>query len=244
MEEAVITGNSVAYIYNEIIEYYTCVFLIEKKNRFFVIDTFCGSLSMEPVIRHLEKIAPKKEVVIVNTHFHWDHVWGNVAFKDKTIVGHRFCREDLLNNWQSQIDNNGQYISGKVEPVLPSLVFDKSIFFPDDQIEIFHSPGHTRDCISVFDWAEGALYVGDNVETPVVYVEDPDLDTYVETLNHYLSLPTRKIFSSHTLEITNLDIQKTIDYLLMIKDGERVDFETANENRIHLENLAVLRSQA
>ncbi|MBU1106833.1 MAG: MBL fold metallo-hydrolase [Candidatus Riflebacteria bacterium] len=242
MKERSITGNSIAFIYYEIPDFYTCVFLIEKKTRIFVIDTFCGSVSMEPVLKHIAKVCPEKEVIVVNSHFHWDHVWGNVAFKDKTIIGHRFCHEDLLSNWEHQINNHGQYISGEVDIVLPSLTFDKSIFFPDDQIEIFHSPGHTRDCISVFDHDEGSLYVGDNVEEPIIYVGDPDIETYVATLNHYLSLSTRKIFSSHTLEITDKEIQRTIDYLIKIKSGIDVDLDTAYERRVHSENLAVLKS--
>jgi glyoxylase-like metal-dependent hydrolase (beta-lactamase superfamily II) len=241
MKRTELTRNTTAYLFDEIEDYYTCVFLIEKKSTIFVIDTFCGSISMEPILRHLARVGKGKQVIVVNTHFHWDHVWGNVAFQDRTIIGHRFCYEDLATSWQSQIDNRGRYRLGRVERVLPSLTFDQSLRFPAEKIEIFHSPGHTRDSISIFDHEEGALYVGDNVETPIIYVEAPDVDTYIQTLEHYLARSARKIFGSHTLEITPADIENSIDYLKKLKTGTGVEFRSEYEKTIHSQNLSMLK---
>jgi len=33
---------------------------------------------------------------VINTHYHWDHAWGNQVFNDVTIVGHDNCVEALL----------------------------------------------------------------------------------------------------------------------------------------------------
>ncbi len=35
---------------------------------------------------------------IVNTHWHWDHVFGNAYFPDATVWGHMLCREALRDN--------------------------------------------------------------------------------------------------------------------------------------------------
>ena len=49
------------------------------------------------------------------------------------------------------------YIMGEVEMCLPNLVFENAIYFPDDKIRIFHTPGHPIDSISVFDEEEKVL---------------------------------------------------------------------------------------
>ena len=36
------------------------------------------------------------------------------------------------------------------------------MYFPEDGISLFHTPGHTDDGISIYDAVDKALYVGDN----------------------------------------------------------------------------------
>ena len=82
---------------------------------------------------------------------------------------------------------------------------------------MFYSPGHTKDCISVYDTEDEFLYVGDNLERPHVFVESDDIDAYIKTLNSYLTLKPKKIFAGHTLELDENDIQETIAYLNNLK---------------------------
>ena len=35
---------------------------------------------------------------IINTHRHWDHVFGNAVFPDATVWGHRLCRRAMRDN--------------------------------------------------------------------------------------------------------------------------------------------------
>ena len=47
-----------------------------KGNKYnYIIDTGLGSLSILPVINYIKD--DKKPTIVINTHSHWDHIWGN-----------------------------------------------------------------------------------------------------------------------------------------------------------------------
>lgn len=101
---------------------------------------------------------------MVNTHFHWDHVWGNCAFAAE-VIGHEQCRTLLEENWEAQLDKQKKFLRGRVERRLPTITFEQRLCFPEERIELFYSLGHTRDSISLYDQEERILYVGDNLDS-------------------------------------------------------------------------------
>lgn len=240
MKNEKISKNCNVFIYNELKDYTTNVFLIEKKSKIFLIDTFCSPDSMEPIKKILADKYDDKEVIVVNTHFHWDHVWGNSSFKENVIISHELCRELLDKHWEEQLEKNKKYMSGNVEKTLPNLIFKGSISFPNEGIEIFYSPGHTVDSISIFDYDEKILYVGDNLEKPIIYVENNDIETYIKTLKRYLDYRPRKIMAGHTLNLNEEDINKTIKYLNDLKNDNKIQFETDYMRKVHEENYSVI----
>lgn len=238
MESIQISKNCNVFIYDNIESYTTNVFLIEKKSKVFLIDTFCGADSMIPIKKVLEY--NNKEVIVINTHFHWDHVWGNSSFKGNIIISHETCRELLDKCWEDELKKNEKYILGNVEKYLPNLTFKTSINFHNEGIEIFYSPGHTIDSISIFDHDEKILYVGDNLEKPIIYVENNDIETYVKTLKTYLDYKPNKIMAGHSLNLTEENINETIKYLNDLKNGHEIHFETEYMRKIHMENYNLI----
>lgn len=112
---------------------------------------------------------------------------------------------------------------------MPNNTFKKDIIFHEEGIEIFYSPGHTIDSISIFDYNERVLYVGDNLEKPIIYVESEDIFTYMSTLERYLRYKPKKIVAGHTLNIKEGDVTSTIDYLKKISEGKDFNFESEYE---------------
>lgn len=232
-----ISKSATMFTFDSIENYLTSVFLIEKNSKNYLIDTFCGSDSMEPIISRLSN---KKELVIINTHFHWDHIWGNCSFKESNIISHKLCRKLSEELWEKQINNNGKYIDGRVEKFLPNITFEGKITFEKDDIELFYSPGHTIDSISIFDKEEEILYVGDNLEKPIVYVENNDVPTYVKTLENYLKYNAKKIFASHTSNLSEKDILTTIKYLKELTEGKEFSFQSEYTRAVHEENMKMV----
>ena len=38
---------------------------------------------------------------VVNTHFHWDHTWGNARFPEAELWGHETCRDEMVENGEA-----------------------------------------------------------------------------------------------------------------------------------------------
>lgn len=235
-----ISSQATVFTFDNIASYLTHVYLIEKPSRYYLLDTYCGIDSIMSALS-ASYISQAKEMVVINSHFHWDHVWGNCAFKDKIIISHELCRESLDQFWEPQLEKNGEHQTGRVEKTLPNWTFTDRIMLHDDDLEIFHSPGHTQDSISIFDHQERILYVGDNLEKPIIYVESDDLQTYIHTLENYLTYEPQKIVSGHSLDLTEADIVETIKYLQALQAGEEVRFQGEYEKSIHEQNLQVIR---
>jgi glyoxylase-like metal-dependent hydrolase (beta-lactamase superfamily II) len=239
MEIHKIGCRATAFTFNKIESFLTNVFLIKGKSKVFLIDTFCGSDSMTPILNALKEYV-HKEVIVINTHFHWDHVWGNSSFCNHTIISHERCRALLDSGWETQLNKNRKYVMGNAEKVLPNFTFTEKMIFHEDGIELFHSPGHTEDSISVFDHHERILYAGDNLEKPLVYVENADITAYIATLENYLAYKPSTILAGHTLQLTVEDIESTIEYLKGLSEGKKIDFESEYERETHARNLKTI----
>ncbi|MGI6718805.1 MAG: MBL fold metallo-hydrolase [Bacteroidales bacterium] len=212
MEKKVLTNRATSYCFNEIPEYKTYVYTIKTQNKCFIIDTFCGPSAMEQIVDDLN-LDSDQEIIIVNTHFHWDHIWGNCFFRKNTIIAHKLCKDLIQQEWQNMMKGNSYLTMGDVLMKLPNKTFSKKLNIKSENINIIYTPGHTNDCITVIDTHDNFLYVGDNLERPEIIIESPDIVTYIKTLKYYLTLNPKGIHAGHTLDITIDDVKKTIEYL-------------------------------
>jgi cyclase len=64
-----------------------------------VVDTSSTPSSARVLIAEIRKLTPKPVKWIVNTHFHWDHYWGNQAFVEAfpgvEIISSQRTRQDM-----------------------------------------------------------------------------------------------------------------------------------------------------
>lgn len=61
-----------------------------------VIDTRATPVLARELLDDLRQITRDPVTVAVNTHWHWDHAFGNSIFRPAIIWGHERCRERLL----------------------------------------------------------------------------------------------------------------------------------------------------
>ena len=221
--------------FDELVNYKTSVFIIESSKRIYIIDTFCGTKSMDTVIKTINNYE-NKQIIVINTHFHWDHVWGNSVFKDEIIISCELTKKYIIENWANEYSKNKKSIQGKAIQTLPNLTFKGKINFEEDGIEIFQTPGHTKDSISIYDRIDNTLIVGDNLEKPIIYVENDAIQEYINTLKDYKKFENPKIFASHTLELNTTDIDNTIDYLEGLIEKREFNFKDDYVKKIHFSN--------
>ncbi|MHA2250164.1 MAG: MBL fold metallo-hydrolase [Candidatus Kariarchaeaceae archaeon] len=199
------------------------VYVINGPKHLFVCDTHYGPEIMEEIFAYLkEQGLPKKPVIVFNSHYDMDHVWGNCYFKSidrSMIISHVRCREILLKEWKQMVDQFGSRKRGEVELTLPNLVFQQRIVFEDDGVEFFYSPGHTEDSSSCIDHMDKVLFVGDNIlQEPVPYLDRSDIDTFKTTLEEYLDLDVDTIIGTHIDILTDKTrIEELIEYMRNFK---------------------------
>jgi glyoxylase-like metal-dependent hydrolase (beta-lactamase superfamily II) len=141
-----------------------------------------------------------KPLVLINTHYHWDHVWGNAYVQAIATISHTFCRQMIEEKWDEMLANCSMFIHGQAELKLPDLVFDRELYFPEDGIRLIYTPGHTIDTISILDEKEGVINMGDNIGdnmeqiVPSLYC---DSSYYKDTLILYNELDFDTCISGH-----------------------------------------------
>ncbi len=211
----------------------TNVYVINGTRHIFIIDTFIGPEAIGAVNSYIEKNLERKPLIVVNTHYHWDHVWGNCAYKEYPIVGHEKCLELLAANGEEDLKKFGEYAKGKVEITLPNLTFTGKLMFNEDRVVLFHSPGHTEDSISIYDEQDKVLIAGDNLERPIPYLMARSLDTYLKTLQGYLEMDFNVVTGGHTgLEGKQL-IHDNGEYIRSFSEGCAPESEDEEYKYIH-----------
>jgi len=164
----------------------------------FVIDTGLGSGSVAPVLEYIGN--DSKAIIVVNTHCHWDHIWGNWVFANNLIISHKLCRELEDKHWNEAIETLSDRIDGEVYKCIPNMVFEGSLHFPEDGISLYHTPGHSPDSISIYDSADKVLYVGDEIgdtEDEIVPWIGTDMETMQLTINFFETLDFDICISGH-----------------------------------------------
>jgi len=152
--------------------------VIMGKKHNFIIDTGIGGDCAKAMLDFIGN--DDKPIVVINTHHDWDHVWGNWVFENCEIVAHRLCHELMDKNFEADMTRakaNGAYNLGEVKKCLPNRLFDDVLGFPEDGITIVHTPGHTPDCICIYDTVDKVLWVGDTCsfdEDGAIYEGDED----------------------------------------------------------------------
>lgn len=188
------------------------IHLIKGKINNYIIDTGLGSLSLEPVMEYIKD--DNKPIIVINTHYHWDHVWGNSTLDNCIIISHKLCRDIIELKWEEMMQKNKSYVDGEVERCLPNLVFENELYFPDDRIRIIYTPGHTIDSISVIDEEEKVINVGDNIGDnldEIVPNVECDKNLYIDTLIKYQNIDFDTCISGHNIVLDKNIIGKILD---------------------------------
>lgn len=118
--------------------------------------------------------------------------------------------------WEEMIHKNNQYCYGEVERCLPNLVFEKELYFPEDKIKLFHTPGHTLDSISVLDEEEHVLLLGDNVGDSMEDIVPSiccEREVYVNTMKKYQEMNFDTCISGHNTILKKEIIEKVLSII-------------------------------
>jgi hydroxyacylglutathione hydrolase len=197
MEKHKIGNRGQLFIFPELDGEPTHIYTMIGEHYVFVVDTFLGASYIQPVLDYLKDFRETRKTVVINTHYDWDHIWGNSAFPHALFIAHESFSRELGLHFDEQLHQNQKYVRDDIAMPIPSITFSERISFLGEGIEIFHSPGHSADSISIFDAKDEVLIVGDNVEEPEPYENDVPRDIFLHTLKNYLKYPFRYLIAGH-----------------------------------------------
>lgn len=215
----------------------TNVYIINAKQHVFIIDTYLGPDFMKPINQYIGKQYGSKPWIIVNSHSHWDHVWGNSLYTSNLIIAHRRCKEYLQRDGLKELEENKSYKRGEIVLTYPNLTFTDRIYFEDDKVLLYHTPGHTEDGISVLDLQDKVLFAGDNLERPIPYLNSINLSQYIHTLEDYLNLETEIIIGGHTGREDKSLVYHNLNYVKKVLSGDTTEYELGKYSEYHKTNM-------
>lgn len=70
-----------------------------------VIDTLALPEETLAMREFIERELGVQARYVINTHYHADHCWGNCFFPGATVIGHAKCREYLIKDGVSSLEN-------------------------------------------------------------------------------------------------------------------------------------------
>lgn len=239
MKKFNINKCTTAYEFDEMDGFLTYMYLIEKKDVYYVIDTYCGCDAMALVKEDM--VNALKDVVVINTHAHWDHVWGNGAFEGVPVIGHKLTQIEMRSHYDTALERNAKYRMGNTDRVEPNITFQRQMTI--DDLELIYSPGHTKDSITIYDKDTGLLIVGDNLELPLIYLESQEIDDYISSLELYNKLEVTYIAAGHNLEIKKTDLEEMIQYLYNVKEAKEISFADQQKQKVHESNMRLIHGR-
>ena len=166
--------------------------------RAFVVDTLMRPQDMRPVLELLAERAGERRTVVVNTHHHWDHVYGNAAFPGVDIVAQRACPRLILAH--STTTDESVPLQPPEGVPLPTITFGDRLTYSDEleTVHLIHTPGHSEDSLVVFLAGARLLFAGDALEWPLPnFAQRDGKDVWIHTLRQLKQLPVDLIVPSH-----------------------------------------------
>ncbi len=182
-----------------------------------VIDTTSYPEDMQKLLT-AAKVHAQDVCLVINTHHHRDHTWGNQLF-ECPILAHKICKErmqaSLENEWrpeaiQAMVENaahgdpqQAQALRQKTSDlriVLPNQIFER--WFSADlgsvRIEVTHYGAHTPDLAVVWLPEARVLFASDLIFVGrYPYLNDADVPAWVEALNRLSEYNTTIVVPGH-----------------------------------------------
>ncbi len=136
-----------------------------------IVDTRATHEQARELIEDLAGLTDLPVRWVVNTHYHWDHCWGNAMFRTAELWGHSNTRLRLLEHGEqarrrviAQLPVEYHQVVREVEIVPPEHTFSERVSLDVGRsVDLrYHGRGHTDSDITV--GVGDVLFAGDLIE--------------------------------------------------------------------------------
>jgi len=165
-------------------------------------------------IREFVRQRRSKVAYVINTHSHADHVYGAYLFPEALVVAHYLCRRLMERYAESALAQAKMHTPqlSEVQIRYPELLFNEvmTLRVGGKTIELNHSPGHSRDVITVH-LVEDRLMVASDTVMPVPYIVGGDLDDLILSLQAIRAKSLENLVQGHGEVLLRGEIEETLD---------------------------------
>lgn len=172
----------------------------------------------------------RKPVVVINTHMHPDHVFGNAAFSDVPITGHANLRDALAARQevyrQRLADELGEDAAAGIAPVrVDRPVAEEVRIDLGNRIIVMtaYPTAHTNNDLTVFDRKTGTLFAGDLLFVDHLPAVDGNALGWLRVIDSLERVPAVRAVPGHGPAVVDwpgaLDAERR--YLTVLVEGVR-----------------------
>ncbi len=216
------------------------LYVITTQNFLIIFDTGNAPEQMQDIMSAVESDLKNRQLLVINSHQHFDHTWGNALFtKDgkypAPIISHEKSVQLLREKPEEAFAFLTEMQSGKpflanVQIIPPTLTFSEkfTIHGGDLTLELFPTPGHSSDHISVWIPEIKTILAADTAEHPIPYAApdgsigqlEQDLEL-LKSFNAEILLPCHGGTTEPELIDRNLHYFKTLRVKLAAKSVDK-----------------------
>jgi glyoxylase-like metal-dependent hydrolase (beta-lactamase superfamily II) len=199
--------------------------IVVGKDGILVVDTLISAKEAQRFMADIRKISSKPIRFVVDTHYHFDHAFGNGEFAKAggIIITHAADRVNLEKKGEATLKRAGDF--GLSEDAmrgtgisLPVLTFTDrmSVHLGGETVELIRvAPSHTEGSVLVYLPARKILFAGDTLFTDVhPYLGEGDLAGWIRNLDYILTLDVTTIIPGHGPVSGKKDVEAMKEYLL------------------------------
>lgn len=225
-----------------------------------VIDTLALPEETNQMREFIEHELSVQIRYVINTHYHADHSWGNCFFPGATVVGHKKCRQFLVEYGIPSLEGSRKQDPAlrQVKIIPPHLTFstgEMSVRVGKKNLILAPAFGHSADGISVLVEEDRVLFAGDAF-MPIPYIVDGDTDDLLASVKKFGRMGLENIIQGHGDIILRGEIdaavKENLNYLTNIKKAvkslskrkyaeeqlEEITIESCGKSRVYLGGLA------
>ncbi|HWQ11351.1 MAG TPA: MBL fold metallo-hydrolase [Roseiflexaceae bacterium] len=159
------------------------VFVIVTARYVVLVDTLINTASAAALLEIARPHLAGRQLLVVNTHAHYDHAWGNQLFAGPgatypaPVIATRRCAEVLCSaeaeEFLRRMQERDSGAFGGVRLTPPDITFDERLTIAggDLTLELFLTPGHAPDHLAIWIPEIRTLLPGDAAESPFPFVE-------------------------------------------------------------------------
>ncbi len=219
-------------------------YVIHRGDRALVYDTYPSTRQARWVRDYLVKMGIR-HFMVVNSHWHLDHVGGNAVYADVDRISTAKTFQRLTAK-KAAIEAGAEWGPPAIKPlVLPNILIsaDTTCFVQNVEVELRPVNIHSEDGLVVYLPADRILLAGDTLEDTLTFIVEPEqIPAQIQNLEQMKRWNISRIFPNHGNPAvignggyrTTL-IDATVDYLhRMVAHAHDPDYlEGSMEDYVH-----------